>query len=480
MSIRRNTLYNLAGAGVPAVVTLVTVPLYLGLIGEARYGILAIVWLLLGYFGLFDLGLGRATAQRIAQLSEAPPERRTETFWTALVLNCGMGVVGALVVLPLAYLFFGTYFDLSADLKEEAMAVVPWIAAAVPVATLTGVLSGALQGRECFLALNSINVSGTILFQLLPLLAAWYVAPDLRWLVPAALVGRVVTLAALSERCARHVPLTFPPRPVRALVKPLFRYGGWISVTAIVGPLMVTFDRFFIGAIAGPKAVTWYTVPYNLVQRGEMLPQSLMTSLFPRFAAADNVAEREKLTRQAVMVVLSVMTPVVVAGIIITEPFIMWWINTKFATESANIGHILAIGLWANALARIPITLLQSRGRPDLPAKAHLFELIPYLAGLIFALQWWGIVGAAVVWSLRVTIDAIILFYLSDHRVELARLALPALTLGSAAVVGVVFPVSEPLRWLVGGAALSASVVSAWRGAPPSLRAMIPFRLSYT
>ena len=113
MSIGRNTMYNLMGTAVPTLLALVTVPAYLRLIGPERYGVLAIAWLVLGYFGVFDLGLGRATAQRISALRDAGADVRATAFGTALVTNLGVGLIGALIMAPASWLMFTMEMKLS-------------------------------------------------------------------------------------------------------------------------------------------------------------------------------------------------------------------------------------------------------------------------------------------------------------------------------------------------------------------------------
>ena len=80
MQLVRNSLYSLIGTLVPIIITLVSVPLLLGVAGQARYGVLAIAWIFLAYFALFDLGLGRATVIRIASATK-PTVTGKESVW---------------------------------------------------------------------------------------------------------------------------------------------------------------------------------------------------------------------------------------------------------------------------------------------------------------------------------------------------------------------------------------------------------------
>jgi O-antigen/teichoic acid export membrane protein len=50
--------------------------------------------------------------------------------------------------------------------------------------------------------------------------------------------------------------------PRLALVKPLIRFGGWMTVANVINPIMVQMDRFLIGALLSTAAVAYYTTPY--------------------------------------------------------------------------------------------------------------------------------------------------------------------------------------------------------------------------
>ena len=410
MSIKRHTIYNLFGNVSPMFVSLVTVPLYLHLIGADRYGVLAIVWLFLGYFGIFDPGITKAAEFHIARMHQ--PNQSTEresVFWTALALNVAFGLVGGAVLYLIARPIFVSTFKMPEALRQEVIVSLPWLAASIPLSIGTGVLGGALQAREQFGVYNAIRIFNITATQLAPLAVAYWHGPQLTWLIPTVLIARTAGVIPATVALVRILPLRGKGGFDRSLLKGLFSYGGWITVTNILTPILTSLDRMLIGSLLSAEAVAFYTVPFNLVGRLSALPASLENSIFPKLSRGDQ-EDSARLASDAVAALAAVMTPLAVLGIGALPIFMHYWVGLAFAKRAAPVGIILLIGVWINGLAFIPYGHLQARGRPDVVAKFHAAEVIPFIALLWLGLHYFGLIGAAYAWTLRATVDSILLF----------------------------------------------------------------------
>jgi O-antigen/teichoic acid export membrane protein len=65
--LARNTVLNVLGQVVPVAVAVAAIPYVVGGLGVSRFGVLTLAWAALGYFGVMDLGLGRAATKFIAE-----------------------------------------------------------------------------------------------------------------------------------------------------------------------------------------------------------------------------------------------------------------------------------------------------------------------------------------------------------------------------------------------------------------------------
>jgi len=477
MSVRRNTLYNIGGAALPVAVSLLTVPAYLSLIGEARFGILSIVWLLLGYFGVFDLGLGMATAQQIAAREKDGRAAQAGIFWTALLTNFGLGIAGGLIAWPIAQYYFAHFLKVDATVRGEILAALPWLIAAVPLATVTGVATGALQGLNRFAALNVISVAGTMLFQLLPLAAALFWAPSLIVVLPLAILARALTLLMLWLDCHRSLLKGHPIRFHRPEIGVLLRFGFWVTVSAFFVPFMTMIDRFVIGAFVSAAAVSAYVVPLNVGERLSILGNSAGSALFPRFASMTR-DESIELAYNSERVLLAAMLVAAVAAIFLLAPFISLWISPEFSMKSAPAGEILMAGIWLDSLSRVPLNALLGQFRPDAVAKIDLMQLVPYWLVLYFLISKFGIEGAAAAYVFRVGLNYLLLGREMGTLAKMLPMLAPAAVLMLLSLAGA--RMLDPLSagWSVAFfIALLLAVSLAWIFLPQSERAQLSRRV---
>lgn len=69
--------------------------------------------------------------------------------------------------------------------------------------------------------------------------------------------------------------------------------------------------------------------------------------------------------------------------VVLSNDIMTVWLGAEFAQCSAPVLVLLAIGVLVNSLAQVPFALVQAAGRPDVTAKFHLAELVPYLSLMV-------------------------------------------------------------------------------------------------
>jgi O-antigen/teichoic acid export membrane protein len=223
-------------------------------------------------------------------------------------------------------------------------------------------------------------------------------------------VTRWLVLAAHAWLCRSSLRLALSSVS-REWVAPLLRFGGWLTASNIVGPVIVYLDRFIVGFALPPSHLAYYAAPFDLVSRLLVFPVSLTGALFPALAQAQthDAAKARALRRRSMQLTAVAVLPLALFGAIAAEPLLQWWLGDEFARHGTLPMQILLVGFAFNALAQIPMVALQGHGLAKQAALLHLIELPLYAAGLYALVQSQGLVGAALAWTLRGAFDMIVL-----------------------------------------------------------------------
>lgn len=411
--IARNTLLNLIGQAIPLLVGVLAIPYVVHGLGTDRFGLLSLAWVVLGYFTIFDLGLGRATTKFVAEaLGKGERDQVPQILWTAVSFQLILGIIGAIVLFGITDLLVERVLNIPPQLIVEAKDTFHLIALSVPLVMVSSSFRGSIEAAQRFDLVNAVAIPSSTLTFLLPVVGL-YLGFSLPGIVALIVLARFVTLIAFIAINFRIVPQMRKFSGTPALFSKLFAFGGWITITNIVGPVLVYLDRFLIGSLLTMAAVAYYSAPYEMVTRISIITASLTLTLFPAFSALEGAKDRQRVGTffaRSIKYVLITSGPIVVLVVVYSKEILQIWLGGDFAAESTVVIQILALGVLINSLAITPFALLQGTGRPDLPAKFHVIELPIYCVMAWVLVNEFGIAGAAGAWTLRVVLDSFLLF----------------------------------------------------------------------
>jgi O-antigen/teichoic acid export membrane protein len=416
--LARNTVWNLAGSVAPMFVAAVCIPVLIKGLGTDRFGVLTLVWALVGYATLFDMGLGRALTQLVANKLGTGEDHEIPTLvWTSLLLMLLMGLVGTIGALLFAPWLVAHALHVPPAMERETLYSVYLMGLSIPIVVSTAALRGLLEAHQRFDLATVLRVpmgifayAGPLMVlpfskSLFPVVAVVVAGRTVAWIVHLLLCFKIMPI--LRHRIAWH----------RAAVSPLLRFGGWMTVTNIIGPLMVTLDRFVIGSMLTVSAVAYYATPYEVVSKFWLISGSLLGVMFPAFSTsfAQDRARAALLYSRTVKLLLLVVFPLILVTVTLANDGLRLWLGAEFAAHSTRVLQWLAVGVFINCLSAAPFAVVQGVGRPDLTAKLHVLELPVYLAALFYLIKIRGIEGAAIAWTGRVAIDSVVLFVLAQR-----------------------------------------------------------------
>src|SRR5260370_20448373 len=260
--LAHNTIWNLVGNFVPMAVAVFCLPILIRGLGKDRFGVLALAWAVLGYASLFDLGLGRAVTQLVSKKLVSREESHVPHLaWTSLFLMSLLGCVGGLVAILVSPWLVHRALNIPVTLQAETLRSFHLLGLTIPVVIATSGLRGLLEAYQRFALINALRIPMGAFTYVGPLL----ILPFSKTLFPVVVVlvvGRLVALAAHLLLCLHAIPALRGGVGWKLdAIGPLLRFGGWMTVSNVVSPLMVTLDRFLICAFVSMYAVAYYVTP---------------------------------------------------------------------------------------------------------------------------------------------------------------------------------------------------------------------------
>ena len=412
-SIARNTVLNFGGLSFPLLVGVAVMPIITGNLGPARFGLLGLTLALLEYSGLFDLGLGRATTKHVAEKLATGDDEISHLVVVSILSQLAFGAVGGIAFALAAPLLANYVFEIPPDMTGEAIAVFRVLGALIPATLLLVSLRGVLEAAHRFDLSNAIRIPSSLASFLIPAIASskGYTLPAIMTMF---LVGRIFFCAASAVAVHRAFPNFKWSLPDDwSMLRPLLAFGGWMSVSNVVSPMLVYLDRFMLGALAGLAAVGYYTAPFDGVVRMLIVPASLVNALFPSVSgmhATGDTAGIKRVFAKAVRNMTLVLSVPALVLLFFGPMLLRFWLGDAYAEQGGTAVRVLAFGVLMNSLAHIPSSFIVAMSRPDINAKFHMLELAIHLPIAWLLINQFGVTGAAIAWTIRVTFDAALLF----------------------------------------------------------------------
>lgn len=413
------------------IIPILYTPIMLELLGQNEYGLFKLSSSVTSYLSLMSLGIGSAVTRYLIKANteegKDAEERVLGLFMRIFqAIAVAVFVVGCLLAVNLGLFYSASLSPVELDrMKILTFIMVCNTALSFSLSPYVAVTTT----HERFVFTQIMNIVSTCVGPILNLVALFLGYASIGMAVSTLALGvisRFVYFCYVRRRL--NIRPQYKNLPTE-LLREALTFSFWVFVANVVSQLYNATDTVLIGAIPtlGTVGVAIYNVGGTFNNMVFSLTTGISTLLSPRtnkmvFSGASN-AELTDLAIRIGRLQGHIISLVVTGFIAFGQPFIHMYAGADY--EEAY---------WVAILMMVPnmIPLVQSVCLSIIVAKnQHKFRSLVYLGiavlnvvGTWFMMQWWGIVGAALMTGLAVILGqgfAMNWFYKKKSGIEIGR-----------------------------------------------------------
>lgn len=402
-------MWTLAGQVAPLLVSLVTTPFVIRMLGAEGYGVLILIILIPTYLGFADFGMSMASTKFASDAyAEGDLEKEARIVRTA-------ALIAFLTSLPFGIALFAlsgwlvTLLNVPGHFLSSASLALK-IASVTFIVNFLNAIFNTPQLARLRMDLNTFVTSGVRILGLAATPIVIYLGGGIVGAVLVLLLASLVTLAGHLYVSGRLLPSLRGLSFEREFIRPLLSFGGGLVASGIAAVVLSSIEKPILAKVTSVEVLAYYSVAFTFANMATMFTGAMTQSLVPAFSQLLTSRASERLNdlfSRSIRVNMFVLLPLMAISWVAAKPFFTIWAGEDFGRESTLPFYVLTIALILNLNAYIAGSVILAAGRSDFLAKLFWIELVPYVVAAAVLTSVLGAVGAALTWCLHAAFTAV-------------------------------------------------------------------------
>lgn len=396
----KNSGSNLLTMAVKMAFTFLMTPAIVRALGNYDYGLWEIVFSVIGYMGLLDIGMRPAVVRYVAKfhaLDDRPALDRL--FTTSFTFSALIGFVGCLILLIWAQVNPELLAEKGGDSGRYVLFLT--IIAFQILIQFPGYVAECFHaGYQRYHLFNAITIINTIIGNSI----VYYLLTHGHGLLTLALGNAI----GLATKYILLFALLFLDRfggfrfylqsLSREMLGLLMTFGGKSFTAAIASTVTGSISTLAIGFFLGPAAIPFYAIPSRLITYLGGMSITITNVFMPAFSQIHALDQKEVLNSTYVTstkYICSVIFPLIIGISMLGKPFLGRWMGMEYAEKGAGILYLLAAANFVSLLNPLFNQMLHGINRIEFLIKIRVMTAILLVVSILILIKPMGTVGVA-------------------------------------------------------------------------------------